>query len=137
MPLNIKKTAGTTTYGNPFVGSIDHMLQVVVDISELTDDLVDADGYLKPGAMFKSDGTQPDGSGFIYAINPEPQNIRHATIPPTDASLAADTGTIPLGMAAAGMVNRDIVEDNLGRALTANELAAFTVAGCQFILTNT
>lgn len=137
MPISKKSTAGTTTYGNPFVGSIDHMLQVVVDVSELTTAEVDADGYLKPGVMFKSDGTQPDGSGFVYAINPEPQNLRLDTVPPTDASLLADTKTFALGMAVSGVVNRDIVEDNLGRAMSANELSAIAAAGSQFVLTNT
>lgn len=137
MPIYIKKTTGTNTYGHPFVGDILGMLQIVVDISELTTAEVDADGFLKPGVMFKSDGTQPDGSGHVYAVNPEPQFLQHATIPPTDASLAADTGTIPLGMATGGILNRDIIEDNLGRALTANELTALAAAPSKFTLTNT
>lgn len=138
MPLRVSKTTGTTTYGNPILpGTVKGMLQVVVDISELTTAEVDADGFLKPGVMFKSDGTQPDGSGFVYAINPEPISIGHATIPPTDASLLADTATIPIGMVTGGVVNRDIVEDNLGRSMTGNELAAIVAAGSDFTLTNT
>lgn len=137
MPLRVSTETGTSSYGNPLVGHLGGLLQVVVDISELTIAEVDADGNLKPGVMFKSDGTQPDGSGFVYAINPEPISIGHATIPPTDVSLAADTGTVPIGMATSGIINRDIVEDNLGRAMTANELTALATAGCQFTLTNT
>lgn len=137
MPLRVSTTTGTSSYGNPIVGTPGPLIQVVVDISELTTGEVDADGNLKPGVMFKSDGTQPDGSGFVYAINPEPISIGHATIPPTDVSLAADTATIPIGMVTGGIINRDIVEDNLGRALTGNEVTAITVAGSQFTLTNT
>lgn len=137
MPLRVTTETGTSSYGNPIVGNPGPLIQVVVDISELDTALVDADGNLKPGAMFKADGTQPDGSGFVYAINPEPISIGHATIPPTDVSLAADTATIPIGMITGGIINRDIVEDNLGRAMTANEIAACTAAGSQFTLTNT
>lgn len=139
MPLSIKKTVGTTTYGPVFIGDILGMQQVVVDISELTTAEVDADGYLKPGVAFKKDGTVADGTGgeFIYAVNPEPQNLRMAVLPPTDGTLAADTRLYPLGMGTIGEVNRDIAEDNLGRAYNANELAAFNAAGSMIHLTNT
>lgn len=135
MPIGVKKTTGTTGYGHPIVGDALGLLQVVVDISELTIAEVDADGYLKPGVMFKSDGTQPDGTGFLYAVNPEP--IKIVDYVPTDILLAADTATIPVGMVTAGIINRDVVEDNLGRAMTANEIAAVTAAGSRFTLTNT
>lgn len=139
MPLQVSKSTGTTTYGHPFVGKVLGLQQVVVDISELTTDEVDADGWLKPGVAFKKDGTLADGTGseFIYAVNPEPQNIFHSTIPPTNTSLGNDTRTLPLGMGTIGEVNRDIAEDNMGRAYTANELAAFNAAGSMIHLTNT
>jgi hypothetical protein len=137
MPMHVKKTAGGTTYGPVFLGDILAMEQVLVDVSELTTDEVDADGWLKPGVPFKQDGTLADGSGHIYAVNPEPQDLRLATIPPTNGTLAADTKTYPLGMGTMGTVNRDIIEDNLGRALTANELTAFATAPCKINLTLT
>lgn len=138
MPMHVKKTAGGTTYGPVFIGSILGMQQVVVDVSTLTTDEVDADGWLKPGVAFQKDGTLVSaGSQFVYAVNPEPQNLRLDTIPPTNGSLAADTKTYPLGMATIGEVNRDIAEDNMGRAYSANELAAFNAAGSMIRLTNT
>lgn len=137
MPMHVKKTAAPSLYSPVFVGEILAMDQVLVDVSELTTDEVDADGWLKPGVMFKQDGTQPDGSGAIYAVNPEPQNLHLDTIPPTNTSLSNDTKTYPLGMATMGMVNRDLIEDNLGRALTANEVTAFATAPCKIILTLT
>src|ERR1044072_976465 len=137
MPMHVKKTVGTTTYAPPFIGEILAMEQVLVDVSELTTDEVDADGWLKPGVPFKQDGTLADGSGCIYAVNPEPQNLHLDTIPPTNGSLAADTKTSPLGMGTMGTVNRDVIEDNLGRALTANELTAFATAPCKINLTLT
>lgn len=139
MPLRISTTAGATGYGHPFTGEVLGLQQVVVDISELTTAEVDADGYLKPGVPFKKDGTLADSTSgeFIYAVNPEPILIGHATIPPTDVSLAADTATVPVGMGTIGEVNRDVAEDNMGRAYTANELAAFNAAGSMIHLTNT
>lgn len=138
MPAHIKKTVGGTTYAPVFIGDILGMQQVVVDVSTLTIDEVDADGYLKPGVPFQKDGTLISGGGqFVYAVNPEPQNLRLDTIPPTNVSLAADTKTWPLGMGTGGEINRDVAEDMLGRAYTANELAAFNAAGSMIHLTNT
>ena len=134
MPLSVVKTAGTTTYGHPIVGTPGPLLQVVVDISGLTTAEVDADGFLKPGVPFTSGGILV-ASGFIYAINPEP--IKIVDYVPTDVLLAADTATIPVGMVTGGVINRDIVEDNLGRAMTAAEIAGAAAAGSQFTLTNT
>ena len=137
--LKITKTAGTTVYGAPFVSGPYGLQEVVVDVSELTTAEVDADGYLKPGVPFKKDGTVLDGTSgeYVYAVNPEPQPLQLATIPPTDASLAADTSTVPLGMGTIGEVNRDIAEDCMGRAYNANELAAFDKAGSHISLTRT
>lgn len=137
MPLRVKKTAGTTLYAPVFVGEILAMEQVPIDISELTTAEVDQDGWLKPGVSFKQDGTRPDGSGHVYYVNHESQDLHLDTVPPTDASLLADTKTFPLGMATMGTVNRDIMEDNLGRVLSANELSAFAAAPCKINLTLT
>lgn len=139
MPIGMKKTVGDTLYSPVFVGDVLGMQQVLVDISTLTEDEVDDDGYLKPGVAFQKDGTLVSaGSGqFVYAVNPEPQNLRMAVLPPTNATLAADTRTFPLGMGTIGEVNRDIAEDNMGRAYNSNELAAFNAAGSMIHLTNT
>jgi hypothetical protein len=137
--LKIEKTSGTTGYGHPFTDGVLGLQQVVVDVSELTTNEVDADGFLKPGVPFKIDGTLADGTSgeYIYAVNPEPQNLHLATVPPTNVSLAADTSTVSLGMGTIGEVNRDIAEDNMGRAYSANELAAFLAAGSMIRLTRT
>jgi hypothetical protein len=138
MPMHVKKTVGGTTYATPFFGPVFAMAQVVVDVSTLTTDEVDADGWLKPGVPFQKDGTLISGGGqFVYAVNPEPQNLHLDTVPPTNTSLGNDTKTYPLGMAIRADCNRDAIEDYLGRALTANELAAFEAAGSHFTITNT
>jgi len=137
--MHVKKTTAESLYNPVFIGSILGMQQVLVDVSTLTTAEVDADGWLKPGVAFQKDGTLVSaGSGqFVYAVNPEPQNLHLATVPPTDVSLAADTKTYPLGMGTIGEVNRDIAEDNMGRAYNSNELAAFNAAGSMIHLTNT
>jgi hypothetical protein len=137
MPISVTKTTGTTGYGHPFVNGVLGLQQVVVDISELTIAEVDADGYLKAGVPFKKDGTLLDGTAneFVYAVNPEA--IKIVQYVPTDVLLAADTATIPVGMGTIGEINRDIAEDNMGRAYTANELAAFDRAGSMIHLTRT
>lgn len=134
-----RRLVATEIYPPVFFGEIHHVEQVVVDVSELTTKEVDADGYLKPGVPFKVDGTLADGTSgeYIWAVNHEPQKLHLATIPPTDATLAADTSTVPLGMATEGRVNRDVAEDILTRAYTANELAAFTAAGSHIRLSRT
>ena len=134
MPLKVSSTTGTTGYGHPIVGKAQGLLQVVVDISGLTTDEVDADGFLKPGVMFTSAGVLVS-SGFVYAVNPEP--IKIVDYVPTNTLLGNDTATIPVGMVTGGVLNRDIIEDNLGRALTGAEIAGCTAAGSQFTLTNT
>lgn len=136
--LSVKKTPGGTGYGPPFITLLSEQ-QVNVDVSELTTDEVDVDGYLKPGVAFKKDGSLADGTAgeFIYAVNHEPQFLHLATVPPTNASLGADTSVVPLGMGTMGEVNRDVAEDNMGRAYTANELAAFDRAGSHISLTRT
>lgn len=139
MPMHVKKTDGGTTYAPVFIGDILGMQQVVVDISTLTTDEVDADGYLKPGVAFQKDGTLVSaGSGqFVYAVNPEPQNLHMAVLPPTNGTLSGDTRTYPLGMGTGGEINRDVAEDMMGRAYNSNELAAFNAAGSMIHLTNT
>jgi hypothetical protein len=136
--ITVTGTAGDV-YAPVFTNALLGLQQVVVDISELTTNEVDPDGYLKPGVAFKKDGTLCDGTSgeYVWAVNPEPQLIGHATIPPTNTSLLADTGTVPLGMGTIGEVNRDIAEDNMGRAYNSNELAAFNAAGSMIHLTNT
>jgi hypothetical protein len=56
---------------------------------------------------------------------------------PTNVTLAANTSDPLIAVARMGMINRDIAEDNLGRAYTADELAAFVAAGSQFSITTT
>jgi hypothetical protein len=137
MPLRIENPQGGTSYANPFVGGVDHPVHIKVDISTLTINEVDSKGNLKPGVPFESNGT-PVGSGqFVYGVTFEAAQLPLATIPPTNATLATETDDCLIAVNTVGVVNRDIAEDNLGRAYTADEIAGFNLAGSKIVLTTT
>lgn len=236
MPLEIVSVVGGTNYASPFVGSVDHTVHVKVDISGLTTDEVDADGYLKPGVPLTEEGlrigvqaaagtavaaavagntgngtmgavtvsagakagvytltiiepaanagafivTDPDGivigngdvavafsagglaftladgatdfasgdqftitvtltaggaiTSRIFGVTVEAAKLP-ITLPRTNTTLGNETGDCFVALATHGIVNRDIAEDNLARAYTAPELAAFATS--RFALTTT
>ena len=134
MPLSVTETAGNNVYGNPFLGPVDHTVQIPIDISDLTVAEVDANGYLKPGVPFNRTGDTVT-AGEVYGVTVEATKIVAAG--PTDVSLAANTGTATVALATIAQIQRDIAEDNLGRAYTAAEIAGFAAAGSRLTLTNT
>ena len=136
MPISISNTAGGLAHSPVFVGKILNTDTVVVDISDLTINEVDADGYLKPGVPFSKTGDLVGSTVAVWGVTIEPIRLNHATVPPTNVSLAADTGTQEVAVGF-GLVNRDIAEDNLGRAYTADEIAGFDLAGSNCSLTRT
>lgn len=136
MPISVKETAGGQGYGNPLVGTPGPYTHIKLDLSTLTTDEVDAYGYLKPGCVFEANGT-PVGSGQIcYGIVTEAIKLP-ITLPRTNTTLGNETGDPLIAVSTAGLVNRDVAEDNLGRAYTADELAGFVIAGSNFSLTTT
>lgn len=136
MPMSVIKTAGGTGYGNPWIGGVNHPAQITVDISGLTTDEVDQYGYLKPGVPLTKAGILVGASpAFVYGVTIEAQKI----VPdnPTNTTLAAVTADCIVTINTVGHVNRDVIEDNLGRALTANEIAGFDAAGSKIALSAT
>lgn len=136
MPISIASVAGGLAHAPVFVGEIRGTDLVIVDISDLTTKEVDADGYLKPGVPFSKSGDLVGSTVPVWGVTIEAIKIPHATMPPTDVSLAADTGTCPVAVGF-GLVNRDVAEDNLERAYTANEIAGFDLAGSNCRITRT
>lgn len=136
MPLAISTTTGGNVHAPVFVGPITGTDVVKVDISDLTTKEVDADGNIKPGVPLSKAGDLVGSSVAVWGVTIEAIKLPHATIPPTDVSLAADTGTsfVTVGF---GLCNRDTMEDNLGRALTADEIAGFDLAGSNCRITRT
>ncbi len=137
------RRAAATGYGSPFVDGPHDVEQITVDMSDLTyadasGGEVDADGYIIPGVLLKADGTLADGtaSEYIYGVVIEPVKVPGLTTVAADATVQA-ASDFQLAVARGGLLNRDMIEDNLGRALTANELAALTAAGSGLRVTAT
>jgi hypothetical protein len=121
MPIKVRTTAGATAYGDIRAGAYNNVRQLKLDISNLFA-AVDAQGYLPVGLPIEADGTTVDadlgtlvGGGLLgpEAVGPFPAD--------TEADVFANVIT-------SGQVNQDMIEDNLGRALTAFELTALAAA---------
>ena len=133
MPIRIEGLSGggEGLYGNPFVGPVDFVVAIQVDLSALTDDEIDAFGFLKPGVPLTDAGALVGTGDAIYGVTVEAMKVADAN----DATTIAALGTIDVPVATHGMINRDIAEDILGRAYTADELTGFETS--RIVLTNT
>lgn len=131
MPINVTNHAGAAAYQNPLIGPFT-VLNLKIDVSTLTTNEVDAYGYLKPGVLFYSDGDQVAAGEPPYGVSFEPVKLSADD----NTTLATDDDVI-IAVATNCVVNRDIAEDNLGRAYSADELAACLLAGSGVKLTNT
>lgn len=136
MPMEFSPTAGDQIYGDAFIGPAEHPDHIKLDVSDLTTAEVDANGYLKPNVPFKQDGTLADGTSgeFIYGVTREATKLPGRT---DNTSLSTDTSDPLICVHTIAMLNRDIAEDNLGRAFTASELAAMKAAGSRIVVTGT
>lgn len=139
MPITMQPTmTAGETFANPFVGPINHTATVRVDVSALTTAEVDAYGYLKPGVPLQRSGlliplnatTPGAGTETLYGVTSESIKVAQGN---TAADLAAAVDPL-VAVALIGAVNRALIEDNLGRALHADELRAFNGAGSRVVL---
>lgn len=102
-------TAGGTGYIDIRVGEGHSIHEGLLDVSTLTA-ADDAEGYLPPGLPISATGDPVGASEAAFGIvGPEPVKI----------------GSEDLfgNMIFSGTLNRDAIEDNLGRVLSADELA--------------
>lgn len=138
MSATVKAQSGGV-YISPFIQRHSDPETIPVVASIFSANEVDQYGYLKPGVpLAKLAG----GSGtlvgiapaFVYGVTMEAQRL----VDPTGyASLAAAltaAGTVPVTVGRRGLVSRALIEEMLGRALTANELAGFVAAGSHIAL---
>lgn len=133
-PIRVTTPAGAgLDYAHPFLGPVDHTLQVSVTLSGLSANEIDKYGYLKPGVPFAADGTPVGVGEYVYGVTVEAVKVADDNAAATIAALT--TQQVALGVE--GTVNRDVVEDILGRALTADEIAGFALAGSNLRLTKT
>lgn len=115
MPISAGSTAALgRTYADIRVGEC-QVHQVKLDVSALTG-VDDADGVLAPGLPILVTGVSVTGTtDVVYGIiGPEPVKLQSAD----------HFGNCFIS----GAFNKDMIEDNLGRALDANELASLVLA---------
>ncbi len=132
MPLGVTTTTGGLSHSPVFVGEIQGTDVVKVDLSDLSDEEVDADGYIKPGVPLAKDGNIIGSGVPVWGVTIEAIKVATGG---TDAILDAATDCfVAVGF---GLCNRDVMEDNLGRALSADEIAGFDLAGSNCRITRT
>lgn len=131
MPMKVTPvvSAGSDIYATPFVGPINHTAPVQVNIANLTTAEVDSQGYIKPGVPLTAAGALVGvAPAFVYGVTPEAIKLAKSN------AVADRVGTFTVALATHGQVNRDLIEDILGRVLTADEIAGFSRAGSQITL---
>jgi hypothetical protein len=111
---------------------VNHTAHVKVDVSALTTAEVDTYGYIKPGVPLLQTGLLVT-AGYVFGVTIEPIKIA-ASNSSTDLGAATDCF---VAVATIAQVSQDIIEDNLGRALTTAELAGFDLAGSKIALIRT
>lgn len=127
-PVKITTTDGYLTYSPVHIGPADDVLSALLDVSELGSDQVDEKGFIIPGAVLKLsgnklvpvDGTSDEGQVtrvVLYPVKIADDN-ESGTL---DAADDVDVVTLVIGT-----LDRGIMEDNLGRSLSANEITALT-----------
>ncbi len=125
-------------YVDPFVGPASHSVQILIDISGLTNDEVDAQGYLKPGVPFRENGLLISaGSQYVFGVTRESVRVGYDPAAKTwgNGTLHLDGGTdAQIALFTIGQVDKGMIEDNLGRVLTANEVDGFESGSCEVIL---
>lgn len=119
-------TSENETPVSPFVGPIDLTHTVDMDITALTSDEVDADGYLKAGIPVDAAGALVGVATAVFGVTIEPLKVADGN---AAGDLAAAPASIDIAVATHANINRAIGEDLLGRVYTADEIAGFALAG--------
>lgn len=124
---------GDGFYGSPFLGPVDYVYAIQVNLTQFTAAEIDAYGFLKPGIPLTRAGLLLVATNSVHGVTVEAMKVATDNAAGTIAAL----GTIDVPVAVIGVINRDIAEDILGRAYTAAEIAGFDLEGSKLVLTNT
>lgn len=132
MPMRAQvNTVAGQLYGRPAVGVAEHQAQRLINVSVLTANEVDADGYLKPGVPFDRAGLLIATGIPVFGVTTEPIKVAKSN---SGTDLTAAGTAVQATLLLIGMVNRKIAEDDLGRSYTAFEIAGFDLAGSKLAL---
>lgn len=136
MPISITSlSGGGTVYGSPFIGPVEYVQQIAIDVTALTTREVDSDGYLKPGVPFKANGDLVGAPAeSILGVVIEPLKVASGN---GAGDFSAASAAHQIGLATIGQLNRDVIEDNLGAVISVDELDAFSDIDCHLILSAT
>lgn len=110
----------------PFIDMGTQRAAVRLAAGAFTVDTVDAQGFLKAGTPLTRAGVLPGvAPAFVYGSVPEAIKVADGNSAPQLAAAVIQT----IGVTLDATVNRAALEDTLGRALSADELAAYDRAG--------
>lgn len=131
-PLKIRTTTPAgDAYPSPILGPSHYLQTVRVDISGLTTDEVDENGWLKPGVPFTRAGLLVGAGDVVFGVTPEAVQVATSNA----SGVLAAAADCDVGVLVIGIVQREVAEDILGRVYTDDELAGFEAAGCLLSLT--
>ncbi len=133
MPMQIEAESGLTQPRPVFIGDR-HTLTVKVDVSTLTTAEVDAKGNLKAGTSVGRDGKRLTGAAGESVFGVVPEHVKIVPVNPTNTTLAAVINDVFVAVGVTGVCDRDAVEFNLGRVLSAAEIAGFESGKCKVVL---
>jgi hypothetical protein len=134
MPISVSRTTGKTAYHSALIGNYE-TLHVKVDVSALTNKEIDAQGFLKPGVPLSLAGILLTGAaGEVPCVSIEPIKVAASN---SNADIAAITNDPFVALAVNGVLNRDIMEDNLDRVLSVAEIAALNGPNSKLVLSLT
>lgn len=135
--LRVTTTAQSgARYISPFIQSHADPIQVPLDATTLTSAEVTSDGYLKPGVII---GQAPGAVGSLItgggglAIIGVTVELAKIAASNSGADLTA-AGNVQVAVGTRGIVSRALAEEMLGRAYTADEVAALRSAGSHIAL---
>lgn len=132
MPMRSQvNTTGGQIYGRVFVGIAEYTAQRAINVSVLTANEVDADGFLIPGVPFSRAGVLVGTGVAVFGVNIEPIKVAKSN---SSTDLTAAGTAVQVALLTIGQVNRQIAVDNMGRAYTGFETAGFDLAGSRLIL---
>lgn len=114
----------------PFVGPVNHTVAIPVDLSNMTNKEIDADGFLRPGLPLTKAGLMLVATNAVFGVTVDYVKVADDN----EAATLAALGTQDIAVTTICQVNQDVAEDILERAYTAAEIAGFDLAGSKCVL---
>lgn len=119
MPISFTATpAPGTGYADIRVGGSHNIHQAPIAAAVTAD----AQGYFMPGTPLQADGTAISAGSQVAKFVVGPEAVRKAATGATQGNTFLD-----------GAISQDMIEDNLGRVLNANEIAALAAGGFKLV----